>query len=261
MWVLLVTLLLMGEHLFGQDSRGKGWTWWLSQRNRDQTSSLLILPNASETAERDRAREGAKQRAEDRLFLEKTKYQRLLFYRSHRDQRVSLAIAAALEVGSVAPPQPRTPAGTTGSAIPGRPTDTPRIPDSEPPTASSDEPQEDPSLTSNAADAVDDVVDRVTARFMDRTAGPPERSAIFVLLIVGMFLVPAVAITFLILAVSHVRARLWGRALVFASLGGLVAWGAVSAARELTPDAPDISPAPPLLEKLSPWSESPRGEL
>lgn len=258
---LLLALLLPGEQLLSQHTPAESWPWWGFAKNRQLPRSLLILPNASEAAAKDRAREGAKQREEDRLFFQRFKYERLLFYRTERERAINARIARVAAEGPFQPPQTPPSAGTAGAPA-DLATGGGRVPEAAAPGGADTTDRTPPPPTSDPAtplEAIDNLVDRAAQQLTGQVATAPTRSAMFVMLIVAMFMVPAVALTMLLLAASHVRARLWGRAFIFAALGGFVAWGAISAARQIAPEAPGLSITPAWLQRLAPWSDSPRG--
>jgi hypothetical protein len=218
-------------------SQSKSWKWWLLSKNRTPPSSLLIHPNALEIGTRDRAREGAKQRVEERFFYGKFKLERLFFYRTERERALSARLAREAakspfkpprKTASNTPPAPLEigagPATITAPVTPsfvGSPDQTPAP---APPTA---------------VQVLDDLIDRTAQQLTSQPASLSARSTMFVVLIVAMFTVPAVAIVLLLLAISHLRARLWTRALIFAAMAAVVAWGAVATAQRIAPESPE----------------------
>ena len=226
-WVLLTAILIPGKVSFAQDPPRGTWKSWAFGKNRNPPRSLLILPNAAEAAADDRARENARQRAEDRLFFDKIKFERLLFYRTERERAVSARIAREAAKSAFDPPRKTTAPRPAPLAIGNESgeVDTPASPAFVGAPDKSAPPPRDP------VQAIDDFIDRTTQQLTGSPANAPARSGIYVVLIVAMFLVPSLAVAFLFLAVSHLRARIWGRGIAFATLGCFILWGALAMAQ------------------------------
>lgn len=236
---LVIAVFLPDSRLLAQNAGSKTWQWWAIGKNRKPPGSLLVLPNASEAAQKDRAREGAKQRAEDRFLFDKIKFDRLYYYRTERERAVSASIARAAAKSPFNPPRPKRPPPASlatagqieGQAAPAIDLSRPELP---PPPAVS-RPSGTPRPRTPAA-VVDQVVQQVGSKIIGTPAGKPLSPGLFALVLVGLFLVPAAAISFLLLGIAHLRGHSFVTGSIIIALGGLLLWGTWSLARTINPD-------------------------
>lgn len=250
---LVIAVFLPDSQLLAQNAPTRTWQWWAIGKNRPSSGSLLILPNASEAAEKDRAREGAKQQAEDRLLFDKIKFERLLYYRTERERAVSARIAR--EAAKLPFNPPRTTASATRPAplVVGTGSSEVATPA---PSALVGAPHNATPAPLDPVQAIDDLIDRTSEQLTGSPANAPARSGILVMLIVALFIVPSAAVAFLLLAVSHLRARIWSRGMVFATLGCFILWGALTAAQKIILPSPGGPPQPHWLRQLMPATEA-----
>jgi len=240
-WVALIATAAWQIPAEAQDARRSGpsgfFRWFFSAPPAEQANGTIVHERASVIAAADGRRESAIERRGTAERMNKQKAQTLRELRIDRDRRVASAIAKAWV--PFQPPRPKRPPSTLlatagqaeGQAAPTIDLSRPQLP---PPPAVS-RPSGTPRPRTPAA-VVDQVVQQVGSQIIGTPSGKPLSPGLFALVLVGLFLVPAAAITLLLLGIAHLRGHSFVTGSMIIALGGLLLWGTWSLARTINPD-------------------------
>jgi len=236
-WAVLMAGLCCRATCAAQEvttSPTRPWTLWLLGQPRNQNADTTFHPRAAPLGEADRIRESARQDAEDRRFFESVKSERLIFYRTDRERRVNSRIARALSDQPLPASRERTPGPQAAEPLLIATAPEAEFPTIRENTRAVSIPNKTPPP--DTLQVVDEFVENAVQKITGETATPPARSAMFVLLVVGMFVVPASGIAFVILGIAHLRGHSFLPGSIILALGGLLLWGTWSLAKIIHPD-------------------------
>jgi hypothetical protein len=218
----------------GTASPPRPWTLWMFGPPRNQNADTMFHPRAVPIGQADRIREAGRQDADDRRFFESFKSERLIFYRTDRERRVNSRIARAIS---------DQPLPARRDRIPNPQAAEPLLITTSPETAitgtrenSTAAPSPDPTPLSDTLKVVDKFIENAVQKITGEPATPPARSAMFVLLVVGMFVVPSAGIAFVLIGIAHLRGHSFLPGSIILALGGLFLWGTWSLAKSTHPD-------------------------
>ena len=210
------------------------WTLWVFGPPRNENTDTSFHPRAVPIGEADRFRESARQDAEDRRFFEGFKSERLIFYRTDRERRVNSRIARVLSDQPLPARQEQSP--SPQAAEPLLIATSPEAAITTTGENSTTTPPPFPTPLPDPLQAVDEFVENAVQKITGETATPPARSAMFVLLVVGMFVVPASGIAFVLLGIAHLRGHSFLPGSIILVLGSLLLWGTWSLAKTIHPN-------------------------
>lgn len=236
-WAILVAVFCCRATCAAQEGAAppsRPWTLWVFGPPRNQNTDTTFHPRAAPIGEADRIRESARQDAEDRRFFEGFKSQRLIFYRTDRERRVNSRIARALSDQPLPASRGRMP--SPQAAEPLLIATPPEAAITTTAENSTTTPPPVPTPPRDTLQAVDEFVENAVQKITGETATPPARSAMFVLLVVGMFVVPASGIAFVLIGIAHLRGYSFLPGSIILALGGLLLWGTWSLAKTIHPD-------------------------
>lgn len=235
------------------EAPGRAWTFWMSGQSRGEKAETMFHPNAVPIGQADRIREAAKQKAADQRFFESFKSSRKLFYQTDRERRVESRKALAVSSQPLTIRTGRAP-NTAASKVlimTTSPESGSEAPDPRHPDNTGIDPLPEKAPPADTLQAVDEFVESTVQKITGGTATPPARSAMFVLLLVGMFVVPASGIAFLLLGIAHLRGHSFLPGTIILAVGGLLLWGTWSLATTIDPRLVNLG-GNPVAEGLGP---------
>jgi hypothetical protein len=239
--LLAATLVLSAPAMAQEEPRSSPWAqWfqWLFGLPADESPVTVAHPRALGLAAADQAREQrlqqewrARQFAEDKAAF-------LRDIRAHTYRQIAVAVA------NKAPAPPfRPPSKSNHGATP--PANAPVVmsPSVVPMKAArpknTDVPRSTPTPTGpgpKMAAAAEKVVSNIGQSVFGRAGTQPVAPGLFVLALVGIFVVPAAGIALILIGFAHLRGHSFLSGSIITILGGLLLWGTIALATRINPD-------------------------
>lgn len=235
--LLAATLVLSAPAMGQEEPRSSPWAQWLQWLfglPADESPVTVAHPRALGLAAADQAREGRLQRNWLGRQFSEDKAHFLRQYQIETDRQVAGAMAKKAPAPPFRPPQ-LPPSSTSPPTLSKASTATDRtfVP-SEPPPASV--PRSTPKPTGPGPETAA-IAERIVNKIINRpAAAPPLPPGLFVLALVGVFVVPATGAALVLIGLSHLRGHNFFSGSVITLLGGLVLWGTIALATRINPD-------------------------
>jgi hypothetical protein len=240
--VFLAASLVLCAPVAAQEETRPGfweqWYRWLVGGPKAEPQATSVHPLAPKVAATDRAREGNLQQAHDQLHFAQTKARIQQDLRFENNRQIATAIA------NKAPAPPFRESVKTGiehEASPASPLiiapdpTAAQTPDHRPGYVAGPTPTP-AGLGQKAAAAADAIVNNVGQTLFGPAAAPPLHPGLFVLALVGIFVVPAAGGALVLIGLAHLRGHSFTSGTVIITLGALILWGSYTAARMIDPD-------------------------
>ncbi len=241
---LIMAILLLQEPAAAQNREQSGLRQWLASLfgvSKEETAPTQIHPQPGPISAQDRAREERLEQSRIQKQFTETKERLRADLRAENNRRVIGAIAKAVPTPPFRPEGPQlTPRVREGSKpytlwpaeVEGR-----KIADDFPATLGP--PPKLPGLRSlpqQAAETVDEVVQKVGENVFGKEAATQTPRGLFVLALIGMFLIPSAGAALVLIGLQHLRGHSFFSGTVIVLIGGAMLWGAIVLASDLNPN-------------------------
>lgn len=240
--MLLMVMLAWPATLAAQQEERRpglsGFIQWLfGSETASRAKETRIYEKAESAASEDARREAALENRAAQQRIAADKARSLFELRNDRERRIAAAKAQTLTPFD--PPrqkaEPPVLLADAGEAT----VESPPSIDLSPPPLASTPPRPRPTSTprpKKPVAVVDEVVQQVGSRIMGTPSGQPLAPGLFALVLIALFLVPAVGITLLLLGIAHLRGHSFFSGSVILVVGALFLYATWSLARIIDPE-------------------------